>query len=81
MVARWADGEEVAAALFEDAFGGAEYFLLVRLMCMGLVIGWVVGGQSQKECRNSMKIIFYFVDPFLDLPSSSIARPCSSNNL
>ena len=48
MVARWADGEEVAAALFEDAFGGAEYFLLVRLMCMGLVIGWVVGEQSQK---------------------------------
>ena len=44
MVARWADGEEVAAALFEDAFGGAEHFLLVRLMCMGLVIGWVVGG-------------------------------------
>ena len=48
MVARWADGEEVAAALFEDAFGGAEYFLLVCLMCMGLVIGWVVGGQSQE---------------------------------
>ena len=28
MVARWADGEEVAAASFEDAFGGVEYFCL-----------------------------------------------------
>jgi len=26
MVARWAEGGEVAAALFEDAFGGVEYF-------------------------------------------------------
>ena len=38
MVARWADGEEVAAALFEDAFGGAEYFLLVRLVIFAYVI-------------------------------------------
>ena len=48
MVARWAEGGEVAATLFEDAFGGVEYFVLVYFMCMGLVIGWVVGGQSQK---------------------------------
>jgi hypothetical protein len=43
MIARWAEGGEVAAELFEDAFGGVEYFLLVCSMCMGLV-----GGQSQK---------------------------------
>jgi hypothetical protein len=47
MVARWAEGGEVAAALFEDTFGGVEYFLLVCFMCMGLVIGRVLGGQSQ----------------------------------
>ncbi len=48
MVARWADGEEVAAASFENAYGGVEYFLLVCLMCMRLVIKWAVRGQSQK---------------------------------
>ncbi len=39
MVARWTEGREVTAALFEDAFGGVEYFLLVCSMCMGLVLG------------------------------------------
>ena len=43
MVARWTDGREVNAELFEDSFGGVMYFLLVRSICMGLV-----GGQSQK---------------------------------
>ncbi len=40
MVARWAEGEEVAAELSEDAFGGVVILFLVTCsMGMGLVIG------------------------------------------
>jgi len=44
MVARWADGEEVAAALFEDAFGGAEYFFACAFHVHGTGRGAVSKG-------------------------------------
>ncbi len=49
MIARPVEGEEVAAAsLSMYLVVRRNLSLLACFMGMGLVIGWVVGGQSQK---------------------------------
>lgn len=76
---RWLQG-----GIWRGVFCGVEYFLLVCSICMGLSIGWVVGGGggAVSVIIQKQQIIPNFLDMnFFELSTSRIARPCLSSDL